>query len=115
MKKYDSVDEYIEDAPGEVRPTLVKLRELIKKEAPDAIEGMNYGMPGYKNNKKPLIYFAGWKDHISIYPTSSKVEESIPELAPHRTGKGTLQFSNDKNFPLDAIRKLIKLRLEETK
>ena len=80
MKKYNTVDEYIEDAPAEVKDKLIELRRLIKDVAPHAEEGMAYGMPGYKNNKKPLVYFAGWKDHISLYPTSSKLESSIKGL-----------------------------------
>lgn len=113
MQKFDRVDDYINAAPIEVRPTLKDLRKLIKKLAPTAEEGMWYGMPGYKVNKKPLVYFAGWKDHISIYPTSSKVEDKIPELAKNRTGKGTLQFSLDKPLPMDLISKLVEVRLKE--
>jgi uncharacterized protein YdhG (YjbR/CyaY superfamily) len=115
MKKYASVDEYINDAPDKTRSILKDLRKLIKSTAPDADEGVSYGMPGYKLNKKVLIYFAGWEDHISIYPTSSKVENSIPELAKYRTGKGTLQFSLDKPLPRSIIQDLIKLRVEEVK
>lgn len=115
MKKFKTVDEYIENAPNEVKDKLIELRKLIMESAPQAREGMRYGMPGYKVNKKPLPYLAGWKDHIPLYPTSSKVEQSIPELAKFRTGKGTLQFPIDQALPMDLIRSLVKLRIEETK
>ena|SRR5687767_5480853 len=112
MKKYTSVDEYVADVPGNVRDELKSLRKLIKETAPDAAESISYGMPGYKLNGA-LVYFAAWKDHISIYPTSSQIEEKIPELAKHRTGKGTLQFPTSKPLPMPLIKKMVELRMEE--
>ena len=112
MKKYTSVDEYIEDAPENVREELISLRKLIKKTAPDADESISYGMPGYKLNG-PLVYFAAWKDHFSLYPTSAEVEEELPELSKFRTGKGTLQFPADKPLPMDLIEKLVRLRIRQ--
>lgn len=112
MKAVKSVDEYIQNAPEEVQPQLKELRKLIKKEAPEAVESMSYAMPGYKINGKPLVYFAGWKTHIALYPTSSQMEE-ISEIKKYRTGKGTLQFPLDKPLPLPLIRKIMQYRIKE--
>lgn len=112
MNKTKSVEEYIENAPEEVQSQLKELRELIKKEAPEAVESISYAMPGYKINNKPLIYFAWWKTHIALYPTSSQMEE-IPEVKQYRTGKGTLQFPLNEPLPMPLIKKIIKYRLNE--
>lgn len=110
MKK--DVSNYIASAPRESQEKLAELRRLIRKVAPEASEKISYGMPGYKINGKPLIYFAGYKDHIGIYPTADKLPAELKELEKFRTGKGTLWFPIDKDLPLDLIRKMIKFRLE---
>lgn len=61
---------------------------------------------------KPLVYFAGWKTHVAIYPTSSQME-GITKAKQYRTGKGTLQFSLDKPLPLPLIHKIVQYRIKE--
>jgi len=113
MEKYDTVDEYIASFSGQAREELERLRSLIKKLMPHAQEGISYGMPGYKLNKKPVVYFAGWKDHISLYPTPNGMEKFAEELAPYATGKGTAQFSLEEPLPIDLIVKIVEYRIEQ--
>lgn len=108
MKKFTSVNDYIEGAPEEARGKLRELRALIKEVAPEAVESISYGMPGYKLNG-PLVYFAGYKKYIGFYPTSAKIEG----LEKYRTGKGTLQFPINQPLPLDLIRKAVKFRVKQ--
>ena len=115
MQKFNTVDEYIDSLPDKTKEELTKLRNKIKELVPDAVESMSYGMPGYKFNGKPLVYFAGWKDHIGFYPTPNGMEQFDKELAPYKTGKGTAQFPLDKPLPLDLITRIVKYRKEETK
>jgi uncharacterized protein YdhG (YjbR/CyaY superfamily) len=111
--KYKTVDEYIELQPEELREVLQELRKVIKEEAPDTVESISYQMPTFKLNGKPLIYFAGWKDHIALYPTASNLESAIPEAADYRTGKGTLKFPLAKPIPFTLIRRIVKFRIKE--
>jgi len=113
MQDFESVDKYISSFPDEVRKVLNKLRKLIRETVPDAEESMSYGMPGYKLNKKPLVYFAGWKDHISLYPTPNGMEAFEKELAPYKSGKGTAHFDLKKSIPYDLIERIVKFRIEE--
>lgn len=113
MEKFDTVDDYINSFSGETKATLEKLRALVKKLIPESEESMSYGMPGYKLNKKPVVYFAGWKEHISFYPTPNGMEAFDKELTKYKTGKGTAQFPLDKPLPYDLIEKIIKFRVEE--
>jgi len=64
-----SVDEYLDDFPPATRSMLGKIRSTIKAAAPKAEELISYGIPGYKY-KGMLIYFAGFKNHVSIGPAS---------------------------------------------
>lgn len=113
MEKFDSVDDYIASFPKETRVVLKDLRARIKRLVPEAEESMSYGMPGYKLNKKPLAYFAGWKDHIGFYPTPNGIEAFEKELAPYKSGKGTAQFPLNKPLPYDIIEKIVEFRKKE--
>jgi uncharacterized protein YdhG (YjbR/CyaY superfamily) len=113
MKSYKDVDTYIKDFPDEIQEKLVSVRDLIKEIAPEAVESISYGMPGYKLNGKVLVYFAAFKDHISVYPTSDQIEKGIPEAAKYRTGKGTLQFSLKEPLPLGLIKQIVEYRVKQ--
>ena len=65
------VENYIAEFPSETREILNQIRNLILATAPQATETISYGMPGYKLNGKPLVYFAGYKSHIGFYATNA--------------------------------------------
>ena len=69
--RMNEIEKYIEQFPENVQHILRSIRQLIKDNAPEAEELMAYGMPGYKTNKKPLVYFAAFKNHIGFYATPS--------------------------------------------
>ena len=108
-----TVDEYIKGYPKEVGANLRALRALVHKEAPKALEGIRYGMPAYKLNGKPLVYFAGYTGHIGFYPTPSGVLEFKKELVKYKTSKGAVQLPLDKPIPTALLRKIIKFRAKE--
>jgi uncharacterized protein YdhG (YjbR/CyaY superfamily) len=74
---------------------------------------MAYGMPAYKLNKKPLVYFAGYKNHIGFYATPSGHEQFSKELSKYKQGKGSVQFPLDKPIPFDLIRQMVAFRAQE--
>ncbi len=106
------IDEYISQFPPEIQEKLKKLRKAIKEAAPEAEEKIAYRMPAYALNG-PLVYFAAFKDHISLFPTGSPMEGFKEDLSAYRTAKGTLQFSLDKPMPYDLIKKIVKFRVAE--
>ncbi len=108
-----TVDEYIKGYPKEVGEKLKAIRALIKKEAPKAIEGISYGMPAYKLNGKPLVYFAGYVAHIGFYPTPSGVKSFKKDLGMYKTSKGAVQLPLDKPIPTALLQKIIKFRVKE--
>lgn len=111
--KISSIDEYIDTFPEDIQTILKQVRKTIKAAAPEAGEKISYGMPTYTLNGKYLIYFAGWKNHISIYPIPMGNEAFNKEIAQYVAGKGTLKFPIDKPLPLKLITKIVKLNVAE--
>jgi uncharacterized protein YdhG (YjbR/CyaY superfamily) len=110
-----NVNEYIACFPADIQKILTRIRKIILNKAPDALESITYDMPSYKTYGKPLIYFAGFKNHIGLYATPSGHTEFASELAGYKHGKGSVQFSLDKPIPYDLIRKIVEFRVEENK
>jgi uncharacterized protein YdhG (YjbR/CyaY superfamily) len=110
---YKTVDEYIQSFPTDVQNLLKKIRETIKTHAPNATESIAYGMPAYKLNGKPLVYFAGFKKHIGFYATPTGHDEFEKELSVYKQGKGSVQFPLDKPIPYDLIKKMVAFRVKE--
>lgn len=70
-------------------------------------------MPAYKVNKRPLIYFAAFANHIGVYATPSGHAALATELAIYKQGKGSVQFPHDRDIPLDLIGRIIAFRYDE--
>jgi uncharacterized protein YdhG (YjbR/CyaY superfamily) len=102
-----TIDEYIADFPENVQPHLEKVRAAIRKAAPDAEEAIKYSMPTFVLNGN-LIHFAGWNNHVGLYPGSKPIEIFKDELAKYEISKGTVRFPLDKPIPLGLIGKITK-------
>jgi uncharacterized protein YdhG (YjbR/CyaY superfamily) len=107
------IEEYIAAFPEKVQEILQKVRATIKKAAPKAEERISYKMPTFTLNGKYLIYFAGYKKHISVYPAPIGNPEFAEEIAPYESGRGTLKFPLDKPIPYKLITRIVKLRANE--
>lgn len=78
----EQVNEYIASFPAEIRSILSEIRSLVlKAAAPDVEESISYGMPAYKLNGKPLVYYAVFKNHIGFYATPAGHEQFAKELS----------------------------------
>lgn len=108
-----TVDKYIASFPEATQEKLRQLRSFIKKEAPATMESISYGIAAYKMNSSPIVYFAGFKNHIGLYPAPVNNPAFIAELAAYKTGKGSVQFPLDKPLPLGLVKKIIAFRLQE--
>jgi len=106
--KFSSVDEYIASFPPEVRAVLEEVRRTIRAVVPAAAEKISYEIPTITLDGRPLLYFSGWKEHISVYPIPPVDEELATAIEPYRSGKGTLKFPLDELIPYDLITHLTK-------
>jgi uncharacterized protein YdhG (YjbR/CyaY superfamily) len=110
---FTSIDEYIATFPDDVQKILQRIRKTIKKAAPKAEETISYQIPTFKLNGSYLIYFAGYKKHVSVYPAPRGEKEFKQELAGYEGGKGTVQFPLDQPIPYDLISRLVKFRTKK--
>ena len=111
--KLKSVDDYIASYPTSTQKILKQLRTLVKKVAPKAEESIAYGMPAYKMNGKPLVYFGGYDHHIGFYATPTGHEKFAKEFSKYKQGKGSVQFPLDKPMPMDLIERIVTFRVNE--
>ncbi len=107
-----NIDTYLKTATPTQKETLERIRKIIKQMVPDAVEAISYGVPTFKLNEQPVIYFAAYKGHMSIYPATDDMIKDLGEaVAKFRTSKGTLQFTEQNLIPEPLIKKIIKHRL----
>lgn len=107
------VDEYLAGVPEPARTTLNKIRAVVRSVVPaEATEAISYGVPSFKY-KGPLIWYAAFSNHCSLFPTASVIERFKNELKSYPTSKGTIQFPVDKPLPAVLLKKLVKARLAE--
>jgi uncharacterized protein YdhG (YjbR/CyaY superfamily) len=113
VKKPATIDAYLEWVPQEMRDALEKLRVVIRKAAPEAVEAIGWGMPMFKL-KGNLVGFAAFKEHCSFFPMSTTVMEAFDnELASYDTSKGTIRFKPGKPLPALLVKKMVRERIKE--
>jgi len=108
-----TVDSYIKSFPEKAQVLLNQVRSVIRENAPDADESIAYQMPAYKTHGKPLVYFAGFRNHIGFYATPTGHAEFSKELSEYKQGKGSVQFPIDKPMPLELIGRIVRFRVNE--
>lgn len=107
------IDSYLALVPEKMRPLLIKLRQTIRKAAPQAEELISYGMPAFKYHGI-LVYFAGFKSHCSFFPgNSTLIKEMKEELKSFKTSKGTIQFTLENPLPASLVTRMVKQRVKE--
>jgi uncharacterized protein YdhG (YjbR/CyaY superfamily) len=114
---FKNIDEYILLFPEDVQEKLMDLRKTILAQHPEIEEYIGYQMPAFKFEKKPLVYFAGYKKHIGFYPGAEGIKNFEKEFNErnYKFSKGAVQFPVNENIPLDLIKKIVLSRMEEIK
>jgi uncharacterized protein YdhG (YjbR/CyaY superfamily) len=111
---FKSVAEYIASQPKAVRGVLKRVRSTIRKAVPGAEEVISYKIPTYKMHGGPVLYFAGWRKHYSLYPATARVVASFKDdLAPYEVNKGTIRFPLSEPVPVKLIERIAKFRAKE--
>jgi uncharacterized protein YdhG (YjbR/CyaY superfamily) len=112
---FKSVDEYIAAQPDAVQAILGLVRSAIRKAVPGADEVISYKIPTYKLDGRAVLYFAGWKEHYSVYPASVPLVAAFKdELASYKIDKGTIRFPLSQPVPVKLIERIAKFRAQET-
>jgi uncharacterized protein YdhG (YjbR/CyaY superfamily) len=111
---FRSIDEYIAEQSASSQVALGRVRCAIRAAAWGAEEGISYKIPAYRLHGSVLLYFAGWKEHYSIYPASDAMVAAFKgELDPYRASKGTLRFPLSKPVPVKLIERIARFRVKE--
>jgi len=110
-KQFETIDEYIKTFPKDVQTVLGKMRETIKRAAPDAVETISYQIPTFKLKGTSLVHFAAFRKHIGLYPPAPR--EFKKEVTSYLGPKGNLKFPTDKPIPYDLVTRIVLFRTKE--
>jgi uncharacterized protein YdhG (YjbR/CyaY superfamily) len=107
-----TIRDYIARFPAPIRRRLNQMRGTIKKAAPQAKETISYRIPAFTLNGM-LVWFAGFKNHVGLYPRAEAITAFRRELAPYKTAKGSIQFPHDRPLPLTLVSRIVKYRVKQ--
>jgi uncharacterized protein YdhG (YjbR/CyaY superfamily) len=108
----NEIDKYINSFPEQIQQRLHQIRDTIRQAAPEATEKISYMMPTFFLNGN-LVHFAGYKNHIGLYPSPSGIEAFQKELSVYKNAKGSVQFPHDQPLPLGLVGEIVKFRVME--
>ena len=110
----ESVNEYIATYPEDVQAILQRVRSILRKALPGAEEAISYQIPTYKLHGGYVVYFAGWKEHYSLYPATGRLVAAFKnDLAPYEVKKSTIRIPFSRPVPVKLIERIAKFLAKE--
>ena len=111
---FKTVDDYIATHRPDVQATLQRVRSAIRKAVPGAEEAISYQIPTYRLHGTYVVYFAGWRQHFSLYPAGARLVAAFrKDLAAYEVKKGTIRFPLDEPVPVELIERIAKFLAKE--
>ena len=108
------VRRYISSQPAKHRKALSTVRAAVRATAPKAVEHFSYGIPGFRLDGRPLVWYAAFKQHVSLYPVTAAIRRPLAEdMKGYKTSTGTIRFPLDEPMPVALIKKIVKARARE--
>jgi len=107
-KQFETIDEYITTFPKDVQTILEKMRQTVKRAAPEAEETISYQIPTFNLKGSSIVHFAAFRKHIGVYPPAPK--EFKKEVSSYEGPKGNLKFPLDKPIPYDLVTRIVVFR-----
>jgi uncharacterized protein YdhG (YjbR/CyaY superfamily) len=110
--KSREVDAYLAKFPKPVQARLRQIRRVIRAAAPKATELISYRIPAYRQHGM-LVYFAGFKAHIGLFPPVRGNEALRKSAAKYAGPKGNLRFPHDEALPLALISRIVRHNVKQ--
>lgn len=108
-----TIDDYIAECPDTVRAMLVQLRQIIRNAIPDAEEAIAYQIPTFRLHGRNLVHFAGFAEHVGLYPVPISHPDFVADLVPYASGKATAQFKPGQPVPAALVDRIVRHLLAE--
>lgn len=106
-EKPETIKDYIDSFDEDKQKDLKLIYQIIKENLANAKEKISWSMPTFYN-KKNIIHFAAFKNHLSLYPGPRVIESLEDRLKSYKTSKGTIQIPYGK-IDQDLVREITKL------
>lgn len=116
MNAKAQVRAYLDEMPPKARAALKKIRATILAAAPGAEENFSYRMPAFRLNGRALVWYAGFKNHCSLYPMTGAIRRRLArDLAGYEMSTGTVRLPLTKPVPVGLVKKLVRARVAEVR
>jgi uncharacterized protein YdhG (YjbR/CyaY superfamily) len=109
-----AVDDYSSSLDAPARAAFEHIRDLVMEMAPAAGQGTSYGMAALRYDQKPLLAFRAARQHLSIFPFSSRVVDAVrDQLTAFELSRGTIRFTAASPLPDQVVRDIARYRIQE--
>lgn len=109
-----NVDEAIAELPPAQAEALRRVVDIARSLAPDAVDGMSYGMPALRVSGRPYVAVIAAAKHLALFPFSPAAIDLVrDDLDGFSLSKGTIRFAVDNPIPDEVLDRLLRARLAE--